>query len=60
MSDKITPREPEHISCKICMKEIPIDTAKSVEAVDYVVHFCGMGCYEKWKDQQHPLEQDSD
>jgi len=42
------------------MKEIPVDTAKSVEAVEYVVHFCGMACYEKWKDQRHPTEQAGD
>lgn len=60
MSDKITPKEPEHVSCKTCMKEIPIDSAKSVEAVEYVVHFCGMDCYEKWKGQRHPRKQGRD
>jgi len=49
MSDKITSKEPEHVSCDICMKEVPIDEANSFEAVDYVVHFCGLECFEKWK-----------
>jgi hypothetical protein len=58
MSEKMTPKEPEHVSCDICMKEIPIDEAKSSEATDYVVHFCGLECFEKWK-QKKQLQQES-
>ena len=56
MSDKITPKEPEHVSCDICMKEIPIDEANSFEAVDYVVHFCGLECFEKWKKKKQSAQ----
>lgn len=59
MSDKITPKEPEHVSCDICMKEVPIDEANSFEAVDYVIHFCGLECFEKWK-QKNPSQQEGD
>jgi hypothetical protein len=31
--------------------EIPVSEAKSEEATEYVVYFCGLDCYEKWKNQ---------
>jgi hypothetical protein len=60
MSDKIIPKEPEHISCSICMKEIPIDEASSFEAVDYVIHFCGLECFDKWKEKKQSQQEDDD
>jgi len=39
----------DQISCDICMKEVPTSDAKSIELNDYVVHFCGLSCYEKWQ-----------
>ncbi|MDH3386644.1 MAG: DUF3330 domain-containing protein [Gammaproteobacteria bacterium] len=53
----MTPKEPEQVSCDICMKEVPIDEANSCEAVDYVVHFCGLECFQKWKENKQ-LEQE--
>lgn len=41
----------ELVSCKICLKEIPKSEAKMNEAVDYVYHFCGLECFEKWQNQ---------
>lgn len=43
--------EEEKVTCKICLKEIPISEAKNEEASDYVYHFCGSECYAKWKEQ---------
>ena len=40
------------VQCEICLKEIPKSEAKSAEAQDYVMHFCGLDCYEKWSKQQ--------
>ncbi len=37
-----------NVVCKTCRAEVPISEAKSVEAVDYVVYFCGLDCYEEW------------
>jgi len=31
------------------MKEIPKSEAMVAEATDYVLHFCGLECYAKWK-----------
>lgn len=41
----------EHVTCKMCMKEIPISEAIVPEATDYVAHFCGVKCYDKWRKQ---------
>ena len=60
MTEKMTPKEPEHVSCDICMKEIPIDEANSFEAVDYVIHFCGLECFEKWKQQKQTEQKSND
>ena len=53
MSDpKIKPEEPEVLACQICMKEVPKDLSKSAEGVEYVYHFCGQECFEKWEKQE--------
>lgn len=39
------------VACEICLKEIPISEAKSEEASDYVLYFCGIDCYQQWKQQ---------
>ena len=41
--------ESEKIACEVCLNDIPVTEAKSEEATDYVVHFCGLDCYDKWK-----------
>lgn len=48
--DKQLP-EVETIACDICLKEVPISEAKTPESVDYVAHFCGLECYDKWRQQ---------
>ena len=39
----------EQVACEVCMKEIPKSEAMVAEATDYVLHFCGLDCYSKWK-----------
>jgi len=46
-SDK--PIEGERVACEVCLKEISLSEAMSEEASDYIIHFCGLACYEKWK-----------
>jgi hypothetical protein len=43
--------EEGHISCEICMSEVPLQEAAIPEAADYFVHYCGLECYEQWKSQ---------
>jgi len=45
------PAEATMVSCDICLKEIPVSEASNCEATDYVIHFCGLECYEKWRKQ---------
>ncbi len=44
------------VQCELCMKLIPRSEAKSAEAVDYVVYFCGLECYEQWATQRRTDE----
>ena len=44
----------EKVSCKICLKEIPISEIKNEEANEYIANFCGLECYDKWKSQEPP------
>ena len=50
------PQQDEKVACEICLKEVPISEAKSEEATDYFLHFCGLECYEKWKKQNNKEE----
>jgi len=36
------------VKCEVCLKEIPRSEAKGPEAEDYVIHFCGLDCYDRW------------
>jgi len=45
------PSDTEHVACDVCLKEIPRSEAIVPEATDYVLRFCGLECYEKWKTQ---------
>jgi hypothetical protein len=51
MPTKDTAVTPLHVACTICMKEVPISEAIVPEATDYVAHFCGVECYDKWRRQ---------
>jgi len=53
MTEVKKPPQDEMVACEICMKEIPTSEAKSAEATDYVIHFCGTECYAKWKEQSN-------
>lgn len=52
MEQKPKHPEPEVIACEVCLKEIPRDLAAASESADYVHHFCGEACYEKWRASQ--------
>ena len=48
MSDKDKSEESETVPCDVCLKEIPRSEAQISEVDDYVLHFCGIECYDKW------------
>ena len=45
------PIDVERVACEVCLKEVPRSEATVPEATDYVVYFCGLDCYERWKSQ---------
>ena len=42
----------ETISCEICLEEIPNTVNQNAEADEYVSNYCGLECYQQWKDKQ--------
>jgi Domain of unknown function (DUF3330) len=42
---------PERVPCHVCQHEIPTSEALSTEATDYVLYFCGLDCYERWRNE---------
>lgn len=58
MGDRPRPDQPDTLQCEVCLKEIPASEAKkSAEAEDYVLYFCGLECYGRWR-TQHDQQQD--
>ena len=39
------------VRCDVCLTEVPLSVAKSVEGLDYVHYFCGLNCMDKWRTQ---------
>lgn len=52
------PTDATLVSCEVCLKQIPGSEATVAEATDYFVYFCGLECYEKWKQQNDQLAAD--
>ena len=48
MHHKTNVKDQELISCEVCLKSIPKQDSKSVEADEYVAYFCGLDCYDVW------------
>lgn len=49
------PQEPQQVECSVCHKEIPLSAALTAEGVDYVGHFCGIECYDRFTSQRQQL-----
>ena len=41
----------DSVPCNVCQHEVPTSEAVVAEATDYVVYFCGLDCYERWRNQ---------
>lgn len=39
----------ERVPCDVCHHDIPLSEAVVAEATDYVVYFCGLACYDRWR-----------
>lgn len=51
MTKNDKPVEIETVKCEVCLKEVPLSEATVPEATDYFVNFCGLECYEQWKEK---------
>lgn len=40
--------DPSTVACCECCKEIPLDAAFNPEGAEYVEHFCGLECYQRF------------
>ena len=56
MAEQDKSKKDEIIPCEVCLKEIPESEAKVSEAQDYVRHFCGLECFEKWEEKAKKAE----
>jgi len=43
------PAAPQTVQCEVCLKRVPRSEARSAEGREYVMYFCGLNCYQKWK-----------
>ena len=51
MAKRDKPLDLEQVTCAVCLKDVPRSEATVPEALDYVVYFCGLDCFETWKRQ---------
>lgn len=56
--DKTADTLTEVIACDVCLKEVPASVVKNAESLDYVTHFCGLECYDKWKRWMQKIAKD--
>ncbi|MCK4950749.1 MAG: DUF3330 domain-containing protein [Gammaproteobacteria bacterium] len=60
MTDTSKNVDTDLVKCEICLKEVPKSEAKVAEAQEYVMHFCGLDCYDKWqKKSESEAKEDS-
>jgi len=45
------PTKPDNVACSICLTEIPKSVAMSSEADEYTQYFCGIECYNQWRNK---------
>lgn len=45
------PEPPKQVSCEACMRQLIREDAYRSESEDYVLWFCGLNCFETWKDE---------
>ncbi len=52
--------DPTATSCCVCSKEIPLDAAFTPEGAEYVEHFCGLECYQRFQARAKAVNETSD
>jgi Domain of unknown function (DUF3330) len=49
----------ERVPCNVCQHDIPASEALVAEATDYVIYFCGLDCYDRWRHRGQAIPQHS-
>jgi len=44
------------VACEICLEEIPNSVNQNAEADEYVSNYCGLECYQLWRDKNTESE----
>jgi len=44
------------VACQVCLEEIPNSVNQNAEADEYVSNFCGLECYELWREKNAESE----
>ncbi len=57
--ENILPGKDQLLSCDVCMKEIPHSAAQTSEGEEYIMYFCGLECYKKWKSTEQENKSDT-
>ena len=52
--------EPGTVACCACCRGIPLDAAFTTEGADYVEHFCGLECYQRFLARAKAGERESE
>ena len=52
------PEDDQLVSCNLCLESVPLSESEVSEAEDYVAYFCGLECYEEWKNQKPKSSED--
>ena len=53
------PDTPAAAHCAVCGADIVPGQAKSAETQDYMLYFCGLDCYQKWRSEQDQTTDDA-
>lgn len=51
MMEKNAIANTQTIPCEICLEEIPTTVNQNAEADEYVSNYCGLECYQQWKNR---------
>ncbi|HEC20851.1 MAG TPA: DUF3330 domain-containing protein [Gammaproteobacteria bacterium] len=51
LAKKPSVAEARQLACNVCLAEIPESVAMSSEGDEYTQHFCGIECYNRWREE---------
>jgi hypothetical protein len=58
MTGSVNSVGPEAVNCEACLKEVHHSQYETEEVNDYVMYFCGIECYRRWREENKPANGD--